>query len=108
MSGGWHTMSAHLGGQTLIGCHTYPDSGPILYVSSAGLRLMVSVDKHGTVTPDDVRAARKLADAVQTYLAECERVCAAQAQTPESSVTSEASPGAVSESSKPGTAAEAA
>jgi hypothetical protein len=67
-------VSVHLGANTRIICHTYPDSGPILSVDAGDVGLTVHVRRHKTVDAADVVNAKTLADAVAVYLAECERL----------------------------------
>ncbi|WP_131740829.1 hypothetical protein [Actinomadura roseirufa] len=68
---------------TRIDCHTYPASGPILAVWGTGLSLMLTSGR-GAVTAADVDNAHELLEAVQTYVAECERLYAMASESDES------------------------
>ena len=74
MSGSYGSLSVHLGANTRITCHAYPDTGPILGVYGADIALTVHVNKHKAMDAADVANAKALADAAAVYLAECERV----------------------------------
>ena len=74
MSGSYGSLSVHLGANTRITCHAYPDTGPILGVYGADIALTVHVNKHKAVDAADVANAKALADAAAVYLAECQRV----------------------------------
>ena len=74
MSGSYGSVSVHLGANTRITCHAYPDTGPILGVYGGDIALNVQVRKHKAVDAADVANAKALADAVAVYLAECERI----------------------------------
>jgi hypothetical protein len=70
--------SLHLTGSSFIHCCTYPAEPPILSVNDRHVSVSVSVADRYKVTPEDLDTARKLADAVATYIAELEIRMAAQ------------------------------
>ena len=70
--------SLHLSGSSFIYCHTYPDDPPILSVRDRHVSVTVTVPDSSRVTPQDLDAARRLADAVAAYIAELETRMAAQ------------------------------
>lgn len=73
------SMSFRLGSNARVTCHTYPDNGPILSLSAGDWSLSMSPAGRTAITDGDVAKARRLAEAVTTYLAECERLHAEQA-----------------------------
>jgi hypothetical protein len=70
-------LSVHLGADVRIGCHAYPDQGPILFIDGVGVSLTVCPHTRKGVTAGDVTNARTLVEAVGVYLAECERIYSA-------------------------------
>ncbi|GIH91176.1 hypothetical protein ACFFMN_09280 [Planobispora siamensis] len=55
---------------------------PALTVSSREARVLVSSTGGGPITDQDLRIAREIADAAARYLADCERLHAAQTVIP--------------------------
>jgi hypothetical protein len=74
VSGSYGSLSVHLGANTRITCHAYPDTGPILGMYGADIALTVHGSKHKAVDATDVANAKALADAAAVYLAECQRI----------------------------------
>jgi hypothetical protein len=60
---------------TYIHCCTYPDAAPILTIQDAPADITITNPGRG-VTEDDVRFGRQLAQAVNLYLAELEKLAA--------------------------------
>jgi len=76
-----------LTGSTWIRCCTYPDAAPILTISDGPAEVVITNPGRGEVTEDDVRFGRQLAQAVNLYLAELEKLAAtdqAEAGNPDS------------------------
>lgn len=69
------SLSVHLVTGAWVTCHRYDASPPILAISDAGTHLSITSPRRQETTPDDVKAARALLTEVQTYVAECERLC---------------------------------
>jgi hypothetical protein len=61
---------------TYIRCCTYPDAAPILTIQDGPADITVTNPGRGEVTEDDVRFGRALADAVNRYAAELEKLAA--------------------------------
>jgi len=61
---------------TCIHCSTYPDAAPILTIQDGPADITITNPGRGEVTEDDVRFGRLLADAVNLYLAELEKLAA--------------------------------
>jgi hypothetical protein len=61
-----------LSGRSYILCCTYADRPPILSVRDARVDVSITVPDAETVTPEDLAAARRLADAVTRYVTELE------------------------------------
>lgn len=76
------TLSLHVGAGWYAVCHTYPHRPPILSVTAGPTTF--SLSPAGDAVPaDQLQFARALRDAVNTYLADCERIAhAAQNDTP--------------------------
>jgi len=70
--------SLRISGNSFIYCHTYLDDPPILSVKDRHVSVTVTVPDSSRVTPQDLDAARRLADAVAAYIAELETRMAAQ------------------------------
>jgi len=70
--------SLRISGGSFIYCHTYLDDPPILSVKDRHVSVTVTVPDSSRVTPQDLDAARRLADAVAAYIAELETRMAAQ------------------------------
>ena len=68
----------HLSGSSFIYCHTYPDNPPILSVRDRHVSVRVTVPDSNRVTPQDLDTARRLADAVASYIDELEHRMAVQ------------------------------
>jgi hypothetical protein len=70
------SVDVKLSGDERMVCHAYRASGPILSIyDCVGVHLTITQLHEKTVTPEDVRAARKLLVAVVEYVAECQRLC---------------------------------
>ena len=66
-----------------MNCHTYDDRAPILAIDDAHVQVSIAVpDTRGEVTEEDVAVARQLAKVVSQYVAELERLAAADRQSP--------------------------
>ena len=66
-------VSLRLTGSSFIRCHTYDGEPPILAIQDRHVSVSVTVpDRHDKVTPEDLDTARRLADAVEAYIAELE------------------------------------
>jgi len=70
--------SLRISGGSFIYCHTYPDNPPILSVRDRHVSVRVTVPDSARVRSEDLDTARRLADAVATYIAELEHRMAAQ------------------------------
>jgi hypothetical protein len=70
--------SLRISGGSFIYCHTYPAQPPILSVKDRHVSVTVPVPDASRVTSEDLGSARRLADAVATYVAELETRMAAQ------------------------------
>ena len=76
----WCSISVHISDGTRSGCHNYPHTLPILYVTADELHLTLTSAARREpgalpeVTDADVRFARELVGAAGTYLAELERL----------------------------------
>jgi hypothetical protein len=62
---------------TRIYCCTYEDAAPILTIHDGPADITITNPGRGEATGDDVAFARELADAAARYLAEVERLAAA-------------------------------
>ena len=71
--------SLRLSGSSHIQCCTYPDRPAILSVSDAHVSVSVTVPDSEAVTPQDVATARRLAEALNQYIADLERRIPAEA-----------------------------
>ena len=72
---------------TYIRCCTYPDAAPILTIQDGAADITITSPGRGEVTEEDVQFGRLLADAVNRYAAELERLAAndqAEAADPDS------------------------
>ena len=73
---------------TFIRCCTYEDAAPILTIQDGPADITITSPGRGEVTEDDVRFGRLLAEAVNRYAAELERLaardCTAAADCPAS------------------------
>ena len=65
-----------LTGSTCIRCCTYPDHAPILAIQDGAADITITNPGRGEVTEEDVRFGRLLAEAVNQYAAELERLAA--------------------------------
>ena len=61
---------------TYIRCCTYADAAPILTIQDGPADITITNPGRGQVTDDDVRFGHQLADAVNRYAAELERLAA--------------------------------
>jgi hypothetical protein len=61
---------------TFIRCCTYEDAAPILTILDGAADITITSPGRGEVTEDDVRFGRLLAEAVNRYAAELERLAA--------------------------------
>jgi hypothetical protein len=61
---------------TYIHCSTYPDEAPILTIQDGPAEIVITNPGRGEVAEDDVRCGRQLAQAVNLYLAELEKLAA--------------------------------
>ena len=61
---------------THIQCCTYPDAAPILAIHDGPADITITNLGQGEVTEDDVRSGRLLAEAVNQYAAELEKLAA--------------------------------
>jgi len=66
---------------THIQCCTYDDAAPILTIWDGAADITITNPGRGEVTEDDVRFGRQLADAVNQYAAELERLAAKDSTT---------------------------
>ena len=72
---------------TWVRCCTYDDAAPILTIQDGPAEIVITNPGRGEVTEDDVRFGRQLAQAVNLYLAELEKLAAkdqAEAADPDS------------------------
>jgi hypothetical protein len=67
---------------TYIRCCTYPGHAPILTIQDGPADVTITNPGQGEVTQEDVAFGRLLADAVNRYLAELERLAAATRESP--------------------------
>ena len=74
--------SLRLTGNSYITCYTYDDHAPILGIDDAHVKVSITVPDTRHVTADDVTWARLLAKAVNQYLAELEKLAAANRESP--------------------------
>lgn len=61
---------------TYIRCCTYDDHAPILTIQDGPAEITITNPGQGEVTEDDVRFGRQLAEAVNRYAAELEKLAA--------------------------------
>ena len=61
---------------TYIRCCTYDDAAPILTIQDGPADITITNPGQGEVTEDDLRSGRQLAQAVNRYLAELEKLAA--------------------------------
>lgn len=73
------SLGFHLGSDVDLRCSTYPDHGPILSIEVDGGWINLSARNPADLTDRDLANAQALAEHVQIYLAECERVHAVHA-----------------------------
>ena len=66
---------------TRIQCCTYDNAAPILAIADAAVDITITNPGRGEVTEQDVRFGRLLADAVNRYAAELERLAAKDGTT---------------------------
>ena len=64
---------------TYIHCSTYEDAAPILTIQDGAADITITNPGRGEVTEEDVRFGRLLAEAVNRYVAELERLAAEDA-----------------------------
>jgi hypothetical protein len=62
---------------TYVHCCTYDDAAPILTIQDGAADITITNPGRGEVTEDDVRFGRLLAEAVNRYAAELEKLAAA-------------------------------
>jgi len=67
---------------THIQCCTYDDQAPILAIQDGPAEITITNPGKGEVTQDDVRFGRALADAVNRYAAELEKMAAENFSAP--------------------------
>ena len=65
-----------LTGSTFIRCCTYQDAAPILTIQDGPADITITNPGQGEVTEDDVTFGRALAEAVNRYAAELEKLAA--------------------------------
>ena len=65
-----------LTGSTYIRCCTYDDAAPILTIQDGPADITITSPGQGEVTEEDVRFGRQLAQAVNLYLVELEKLAA--------------------------------
>ena len=65
-----------LTGSTWVRCCTYDDAAPILIIQDGPAEITVTSPGRGEITADDVKLGRLLAEAVNRYAAELERLAA--------------------------------
>jgi hypothetical protein len=61
---------------TWIRCCTYEDAAPILTITDGPADITITNPSQGEVTEDDLRFGRELAEAVNRYAAELEKLAA--------------------------------
>ena len=66
---------------TYIRCCTYADQAPILTIQDGPADITITNPGQGEVTEDDLRFGRQLAQAVNLYLAELEKLAAKEQAT---------------------------
>ena len=66
---------------TYIHCCTYADEAPILAIQDGAAEITITNPGRGEVTEEDVRFGRLLAEAVNRYAAELERLAAKDSTT---------------------------
>ena len=66
---------------TYIRCCTYEDAAPILTIQDGPAEITITNPGRGEVTEDDVRFGRMLAEAVNRYAAELEKLAATNPAT---------------------------
>jgi hypothetical protein len=76
------SATVRLNGGSRIYCHRYEDSGPILSITDAHVRMSVSIPDPDHVTAEDVSFGRLLAEFVGRYVAELEKLATAGAGEP--------------------------
>lgn len=74
MGDSFGSVGFHLGSDTHVTCHTFPAKGPILVLDAGAWTLLLSPAERDVIGDAAVATARRLADAVTTYLAEVERI----------------------------------
>jgi hypothetical protein len=67
---------------TYIRCCTYPDHAPILTIQDGPADVTITNPGQGEVTEEDVAFGRLLAEAVNRYAAELEKLAAANRESP--------------------------
>jgi hypothetical protein len=69
---------------TYVHCCTYPDAAPILTIQDGPADITITNPGRGEVTEEDVRFGRVLAEAVNRYAAELEKLAASDSTTADS------------------------
>jgi hypothetical protein len=69
---------------TYVHCCTYADAAPILTIQDGPADITITNPGRGEVTEDDVRFGRALAEAVNRYAAELEKLAASDSTTADS------------------------
>ena len=72
-----------LTGSTHVRCCTYEDAAPILVIQDGAADITITNPGRGEVTEEDVRFGRLLAEAVNRYAAELEKLAAKDGATAE-------------------------
>jgi hypothetical protein len=75
---------------TYIRCCTYADAAPILTIQDGPADITITNPGQGEVTEDDLRSGRQLAQAVNRYLAELEKLAASTDGTAEADCAGQA------------------
>ena len=70
-----------LTGSTYVRCCTYEDAAPILVIQDGAADITITNPGKGDVTEEDVRFGRLLAEAVNRYAAELEKLAAKDSTT---------------------------
>lgn len=75
----WGSLHVATGTGAQAYCDTFPDRPPILHLAFGEMAMTVNVNHSCEVTAEDIAFARDLIENATTYLAECERIHATQA-----------------------------
>ncbi|RSN59567.1 hypothetical protein [Actinomadura sp. WAC 06369] len=71
------SLAIRLGSGAFVHCCTYPDAAPILTFSARGISFSLTNRERDDIDVGDVENARRLLEAVTTFVAEVERLHAA-------------------------------